>query len=104
MTPDGKVPPFNLDALPLWLYPNISDETKEVANRGGWFVLLYTLSMLFNGLVVFGPIALYMAFGGWRGMVVTLAVWVTVSVPVGIIVGLAAWWDYRRAARKKDGG
>jgi hypothetical protein len=103
MTPDCKVPPFNLDALPLWLHPDIFDETKDVANRGGWFVLLYTLSMLLNSFFIFGPMALYMAFGGGNGMVVALAIWVSASVPAGILIGLAVWWDYRRAARKKDG-
>jgi hypothetical protein len=103
MKPDNKVPPFNLDALPLWLYPDIFDETKDIANRGGWFVFLYSLSMLLNSFFLFGAIALYMAFGGRQNILVTLAVWLAVSIPTGILIGLAVWWDYRRAARKAAG-
>lgn len=85
----------------MWLYPEVFDETKEVAYRGGWFVFLYVLSTVLNGLILFGPVGLYMATGNLHSVIATVAIWLAVCVPWGIIIGLATWWDYTREVRKK---
>jgi hypothetical protein len=101
MKPVNHFWPFNFDAIPLWLYPEVFDDTKEVAYRGGWFVFLYVLSAALNGLILFGPVGLYMATGNLHSVIATVAIWLAISLPGGIILGLAVWWDYTREVRKK---
>ena len=93
--------PFNLDALPVWFYPNLFEEEKEVAYRGWWFVLLYLVSILLNTLFIFGPIAVYMMIGsGLQGLTVTLAIWLAFGIPSGVLVGLAGWREFNLQKRR----
>jgi hypothetical protein len=99
MIPNNRVPPFNLDAIPLWLYPKVFDTAMKVSNRGIWFVFLYLLSMLLNTLIFFGPLALYKGWGNIHGAMATIWVWLAVSIPFGILLGLAVWWDFYKSQK-----
>jgi hypothetical protein len=97
MKPDSNAQgsPFNFDAIPIWLYPDVWDEHKSVKLRGFWFLFLYTLSSLtFNGFI-FLPIALFS--GNWHKV---FLIWLMFGVVGGVIVGLAVWWDFTKRARK----
>jgi hypothetical protein len=87
-SPDVSGVPFNFDTIPLWLYPDIWDETKQVRCRGLWFVVLYMLSvMVFFAIVgiaaslIFAvrtiPAMLMFAFfaGGLGGVLFGLSEW-----------------------------
>ena len=98
MKPDTNPPGtfFNFDAIPMWLYPDVWDETKRVRLRGLWFVLLYALSLL----VFF---ALFMFFGAIifsRPIRSMLWFSLIIGVPGGAILGLSAWWDFTQRRKK----
>jgi hypothetical protein len=61
MKPDSNVPgiPFNFHAIPLWLKPDLWDETKKMRCRGLLFVVLYTLSAAAFVAIIFVPIGIY---------------------------------------------
>jgi hypothetical protein len=94
--PDVSGVPFNFDAIPMWLYPDVWDETKQIRLRGLWFVLLYALSLL-----VF--LALFMFFGAIifsRPIGPMLWFSLVIGVPGGAILGLSAWWDFTQRRKK----
>lgn len=97
MKPDADVTgmPFNFDAIPMWLYPDVWDETKQVRLRGLWFVLLYALSYLvfFSTLMIIG--ALIFSRPIWSMLWFSL-----ISVSAGSLMGLASWWDFTRRRKK----
>lgn len=94
MNPPGAF--FNFDAFPLWVYPDMFNETKKVRFRGLWLVILYTLSFfIFSGLIFF-PGALIFNKPLWT----TTWVWFIFSAPLGFIFGLAAWWDFSKRSKK----
>lgn len=88
--------PFNSHAIPLWLYPDVWDETKPIRLRGLWFVLLYALSFLvliasfmFIGALIFSrPLGLML----WFSLVI--------GIPGGGVIGLGNWWDFTRRRKK----
>lgn len=103
MKPDNNAPPFNVDAIPLRLMPDLWDEKKTIRYRGLMFITLYTLSITINFLLFFIPIGIYVYIGGTNGLymvVATIKWWLILSIPMGVIGGLAAWWDFTRACRK----
>lgn len=94
--PDVSGVPYNVDTLPMWIYPNLWDETKRIRLRVLWFVLLYIASFqvfislfMFIGAIVFsrsiGPMLWYSLMLG---------------IPVGGVIGLASWWDFSRRSKK----
>ena len=100
MKPDNKFPPFNADLIPLWLYPDLFDETKYVPNRCWKFVGLYMLSVLANGLILMGPVALYAGSPGYKTI---LGFWLVIGVSGGIGVGLFTWRDFNREVKRLAG-
>ncbi len=99
MKPDSNPPgiPFNVDAIPVWLKPDLWDETKVVRCRGLLFILLYTLSVaVFVGIIAI-PVGIYK---GIHAAGTTALVWLAFSLPGGILVGLAVWWDFVRGCRR----
>lgn len=99
MKPDTSCPPLYPDAIPLWLYPDLFDETKVVTHRGWKFVSLYALSIMLNGLIYFIPIGLYKGAGAYQA---TLFVWLALTLPSGILLGLGVWRDFNRAEREAN--
>jgi hypothetical protein len=99
MKPDSNPPgiPFNFHAIPLWLKPDLWDETKKVRCRGLLFVVLYTLSMAVFVAIIAVPAGIYK---GKHMMGTTALIWLALSLPGGLLTGLAAWWDFVRASRK----
>lgn len=99
MKPDSNPPgvPFNFDVIPLWLKPDLWDETKDVCCRGLLFIALYTISVATFAAIIFVPIAFYK---GTHAVGTTALVWLALSLPVGVLVGLAGWWDFTRASRR----
>ena len=99
MKPDSNSPgvPFNFDAIPLWLKPNLWDETKMVRCRGMLFIALYTLSFSAFMAILAIPVGIYK---GVNETATTVLVWIAVSFPGGVMLGLAAWWDFTRARRR----
>jgi hypothetical protein len=98
MKPDSTPPgvPFNVDAISVWLKPDLWDETKVVRCRGLLFIVLYSLSMTAFGAILAIPIGIYK---GINATGTTTLVWLSLSLPVGVLVGLAAWWDFVRRSR-----
>jgi hypothetical protein len=99
MKPDSSSPgvPFNFDAIPLWLKPDLWDETKVVRCRGLFFILLYTLSALvFVGIIAI-PVGIYK---GKDAAGTTALIWLALSLPGGVLLGLAACWDFNRGCRR----
>jgi len=95
-TPDVTGVPFNFDAIPVWIFPDLWDETKKVRLRGLYFVLLYTISVL-----VF--LAIFMLFGAIifsRSIGLMLWFALIISLPIGGIVGLGSWWDFTQRRKK----
>lgn len=98
MKPNGNVPgsPFDFDAIPVWIFPSLWDETKIVRFRGLWFVLLYTMSVLIYsalfmtviGLIFSRPTSLVLWFSQYIGL------------PTGVIYGFATWMDFIRQRKK----
>lgn len=88
--------PYDFNKLPMWLYPDVWDETKHVRLRGLWFVLLYTLS----GILFFGLVAFVLALISPKPLALMLWFSLIFSVPIGSIMGLAAWWDFTRRHKK----
>lgn len=99
MKPDSTPPgsPFNFDAIPLWLKPDLWDETKAVRCRGLFFILLYTLSVAAFGTILAVPVGIYK---GADMAGTTALLWLTLSLCFGIPLGLAVWWDFVRGCRK----
>jgi hypothetical protein len=99
LKPDSNSPgiPFNFDAIPLWLKPDLWDETKAVRCRGLFFVALYTLSAAVFVAIIAVPVGIYK---GKHMIGTTALIWLAFSFPGGILLGLAAWWDFVRASRK----
>lgn len=94
--PDVSGVPFNSHAIPLWLYPDLWDETKRVRFRWLWFMLLYILSLLvFFGLA---SILLSLIFSRSIGLMLWFAL--IISLPIGGIIGLVNWWDFTRRRKK----
>ena len=100
---DSSFPPFNTDAFPLWVRPDLFDETKEIAHRGWLIVGLYLASLLLNGLIICGPLAIYMAFGGFHGVVVSLSIWLIIFFPGGLVIGLAVRREFNMRVKKMEG-
>jgi hypothetical protein len=95
-TPDVSGTPFNFDAIPMWLYPDVWDEAQQVRLRGLWFVLLYVLSTLFFTEVI----ALILALVFSKSIVV-MAVWgVGFGILGGVLIGLSAWFDFVHRRKK----
>lgn len=88
---------FNFHAIPLWLQPDLWDETKQVRFRGLLFISLYALSMAVFGAIIFVPIGIYM---GLDAAGTTTAIWLSASLFGGTLSGLGAWWDFVRGCRK----
>lgn len=88
--------PYDFNAIPMWLYPDVWDETKQVRLRGLWFVLLYSISFLafFSVFMLIG--ALIFSRPIWSMLWFALII----SVPIGGISGLASWWDFTRLHKK----
>jgi hypothetical protein len=99
MKPSPNPPgiPFNFDAIPLWLKPDLWDEAKKVRCRGLLFVVLYTLSAAAFGAILFVPAGIYK---GKDMMGTTALVWLALSLPGGLVLGFASWWDFVRGCRK----
>ena len=91
--------PFNFNRIPLWLYPDLFEEHKNVIYRGWWFVFLYLISTLLNMLLIFGPISIFMFFGGGDGAAVALYVWLAIGTPFGICLGLLMWREFNLQSR-----
>jgi uncharacterized integral membrane protein len=98
MKPDPDVTgvPFNFDAIPMKLFPGLWDETKKVRMRGLWFILLYTFStqIFFSIFMFFGAILFSRSLG------VMLLFSLIIGIPIGIVIGLASWWDFTRKCKK----
>lgn len=88
--------PYNINAIPIWIFPALWDESKRVRLRGLWFILLYTLSFnVFLALFMFvGAIIFSRSIG--------LMLWfsLVISLPIGSIIGLASWWDFTQRRKK----
>lgn len=94
--PDVSGVPFNFDAIPMWLYPDVWDETKQVRLRGLWFVLLYTLS----ALIFTGVVAIFLALIFSKSMTVMAIGGLFFGGLGGIVIGLSAWWDFTHRRKK----
>lgn len=88
---------FNFSAIPLWIKPDLWDETKKVRFRGLFFVALYSLSMAVFVAIMAVPIGIYK---GKDVVGTTAAIWLVLSLFGGIISGLGAWWDFARGSSK----
>lgn len=99
MKPDSNPPGaiFNFHFLPMWLYPDVWDENKEIKLRGLWFIALYVLSTLAFGGLIFVPLGFYL--NNWT---VTATVWLALGIGWGFLLGLAAWWDFTRRVKKLE--
>jgi hypothetical protein len=94
--PDVSGVPYNFDALPMKISPDLWDETKRMRLRGLWFVLLYTLSVLVFGSLFLFPLALVFD----KPIILTAWIWLSLCTPAGIILGCIAWWDFTRKCTK----
>ena len=92
--------PFNFNLIPVWLYPDLFEETKEVNYRGGWFVVLYLISTLLNMLFIFGPLYIYTFFTEPDRAIVALYIWLAIGIPFGVLLGLGMWRDFNLQCRK----
>ena len=88
---------FDFDAIPLWLKPDLWDETKNVPYRGLLFVVLYILSVAVFFAIIFVPAGIYK---GKNMMGTTALIWLAFSCPWGLLIGLLTWWDFVRRSRK----
>jgi hypothetical protein len=103
MKPDNSFPPFYPDAIPLYIEPDLWDETKPLRFRSLKFVVLYTLSTVINFLMVFVPVAFVSASrnsSAVDGILGTAIWWLLLSTPIGIWIGLGAWGDFARTCQK----
>jgi len=103
MKPDNNFPPFNIDAIPLWLEPSLWDEEISLHHRGLKFITLYAVSTVINALMGFIPIACVSAYrspNAIDGVLSAVFWWLVLSTPVGLLMGFVGWWDFRRACRK----
>lgn len=94
-TPSGV--PFNFDTIPLWLKPDLWDETKIVRCRSLLFIALYTLSAAAFVAIILIPIGIYKGHGTYG---TTAIIWLVLSLLGGILLGLAACWDFSRGKRR----
>ncbi|MFA5826738.1 MAG: hypothetical protein WC825_12320 [Gallionellaceae bacterium] len=94
--PDVSGVPYNFDALPIWLFPSLWDETKTVRLRGLWFVLLYTLSFLVFGALLMFPLAIILS----RPINAATGVWIVLCIPSGVVIGLFSWRDFAKKHKK----
>jgi hypothetical protein len=92
---DHSGAPFDFNALPTWLYPDVWNENKSVKLRGLWFILLYTISTLLFTALVFVPIALYL-----EAWFTPFVIWLILGFGWGPLIGLGVWWDFTKRARK----
>ncbi|MES2741713.1 MAG: hypothetical protein V4754_12280 [Pseudomonadota bacterium] len=99
MKPDSNPPgsPFDFDAIPLWMKPDLWNEKKIVRYRGCYFIFLYSLSTLIFASFIFVPIGIYQ---GSNMIYTTIAVWICTSLPWGLIIGVLAWRDFAVKKRK----
>jgi lysylphosphatidylglycerol synthetase-like protein (DUF2156 family) len=97
MKPDSNVPgvPYNFDAIPVLLKPDLWDETKNIRFRGLLFVLLYTLLAAAFVAILAVPVGFYK---GRDAAGVTALIWLVLSLCLGIPYALAVWWDFIRAS------
>lgn len=94
--PDVSGMPYNFDKLPLWLFPSLWDETKQVRLRGLWFMLLYALSLeVFLGMFAFFGAIIF-------SRPISSMLWFTLifSILGGSIIGLFNWLDFTRRRQK----
>jgi hypothetical protein len=89
--------PFNFDTIPLWLKPDLWDESSSVRFRGLFFVVLYTISMGAFDAIILIPVWIYK---GAEAGGVTIAVWFCLTIVAGVPIGLGCWWDFIRECRK----
>ncbi len=85
MKPDSTPPgvPFNFDAIPLWLKPDLWDESKTVRCRGLLFIVLYTLSVAAFMAILAVPAGIYK---GADMMLTTVLLWLALSLPGGVLM------------------
>lgn len=88
--------PYDFNAIPMWLYSDVWDETKRIRLRGLWFVLLDTLSFLTFLAIFLFPGALIFN----KPLVAAVWVWLFLGIPCGFISGLASWWDFTQRRKK----
>lgn len=103
MKRDPYSAPFNFEAIPHWLAPDLNDATKEINYRGLKFIAVNTLSVAVNFLLCAIPVGIYLYFyrvNELHIVISTIKWWLILSIPWGVMVGLAAWWDFTRAHRK----
>jgi hypothetical protein len=94
----GENFPFNWDFIPKIFDEDIFDETKTVRFRGGRFVLWYTISSLVWMCGVFGLISLLVQA---NASVAILKIGAYIGGTGGVILGLASWWEFHKAVKKK---
>ena len=88
---------FNFHAIPLWIKPELWNETKKVRFRGLLFMALYSLSMAVFGAIFYIPIGIYK---GKDAIGTTTVIWLVLSLFGGVVSGLGGWWDVIRASSK----
>jgi hypothetical protein len=91
--PNNSFPPFDFDAVPMWLEPRLWNENIDLKLRWLRFLVLYTISTLVNMLLVFGPVAVFL---GTKDLLITSCLWLITSLPGGLILGLCAWRDFSK--------
>lgn len=88
--------PYDFNAIPMWIYPDVWDETKQIRLRGLWFVVLDTISFLIFIAIFIFPGALIFD----KSLIAAAWVWIFIGIPFGLISGLASWWDFTRLHKK----
>ena len=102
MKKDPTSAPFNYEAIPHWLEPDLCDETKAIRFRFLKFIALYTLSVLANALIIYIPIVIYKCLGGLgglgglSGLKSLMLWWIILSTFGGVFIGMGGYMDFKR--------
>lgn len=84
--------PFNFDFIADWLFPDLWEKDVPMRFRGAAFIFVYSLSVFFYFSIIILPIAVFLS----RPIDGALKIVIYFGIPIGIVCGMAAWWDFYR--------
>ncbi|WP_143684645.1 hypothetical protein [Variovorax sp. KK3] len=102
--PEINVPgvPYDFDAIPRWIEPNLWNLTSPVRYRRTKIAVLYALSCIGMGTTVCLPIYLFLGIGNGFASGRALGIWFLwlVGVAIAPAYGLTVLWDFAKANRE----
>lgn len=105
MKADSNIPgyPFNFDAIPRWIEPNLLEFDARISRQKLKIISLYALSCVVGigwGAILGGlVIGMFNEFST-KSALVFLVFWATLSAILGPLFGLAVLWDFTKAKKK----